>query len=277
LPLLILVLVIVLVGVILLAAFLAVFFLPLSRTPQAGAPSVALGSVGFVNGNVTFDVTSVSSTSPAGFFEVNLRVGPTAGSPQPLETDPADATIRVANDRYRIYFLEVSSFSFLNAGDRFVVTGDGRPLPMATSFTFNLLWLVNGKTVASTNWSEQGQSKPVVTFSSVDQSSGSTTIYVSSASQAVVPSNFQLNLQVSTNTGTAVAMPPVGGLFVTMTIGGTTYRIYWTDIGGERTLNAGDYFRVAGSNAALPAATSFTFYLLWGDGSSIQSISWSTL
>ena len=47
--------------------------------------------------------------------------------------------------------------------------------------------------------------------------------------------------------------------------------------GGEKTVNPGDSFRVTGNNLPLsPAATSYTFYLLWSDGSSIQSSTWST-
>ena len=122
-----------------------------------------------------------------------------------------------------------------------------------------------------------GGNKPLVTFSAVDQSAGNATIGVAGASQSVSPSNYKVNLQVGTSTGSAVAMPTTGGQFVSMTIGTTTYRIYWTDIGGEKTVNPGDNFRVTGNNLPLsPAATSYTFYLLWSDGSSIQQSSWST-
>ena len=118
--------------------------------------------------------------------------------------------------------------------------------------------------------------KPLLTFSSVTQSSGNATIGVAGASQAVSPSNYKVNLAVAGTTGNAVAMPTTGGNFVSMTIGTTTYRVYWTDIGGEKTVNPGDQFRVTGNNVALPAATSYTFYLLWSDGSSIQSTPWAT-
>src|SRR5207237_8329221 len=102
-----------------------------------------------------------------------------------------------------------------------------------------------------------GGNKPLVTFSSVTQSSGNATIGVAGASQAVSPSNYKVNLAVAGTTGNAVAMPTTGGNFVSMTIGTTTYRVYWTAIGGEKTVNPGDQFRVTGNNAALPAATSY--------------------
>ena len=122
-----------------------------------------------------------------------------------------------------------------------------------------------------------GGNKPLVTFAAVTQASGNATITVAGASQSVSPSNYKVNLQVGSNTGSAVAMPTTGGLFATMTINSVVYRIYWTDIGGEKTVNPGDNFRVTGNNLPLsPAATSYTFYLLWSDGSSIQQSSWST-
>jgi archaeal type IV pilus assembly protein PilA len=123
-----------------------------------------------------------------------------------------------------------------------------------------------------------GGNKPLVTFTSVTQASGNATIGVAGASQAVSPSNYKVNLAVAGTTGTAIAMPTTGGTFVSVTVGSpaVTYRVYWTDIGGEKTVNPGDQFRVTGNNIALPSATSFTFYLLWSDGSSIQSTPWST-
>src|SRR5437773_9336119 len=122
-----------------------------------------------------------------------------------------------------------------------------------------------------------GRKMFLVTFTAVAQSSGNATIAVAGASQSVSPSNYKVNLQVGSNTGSAVAMPTTGGLFATMTINSVVYRIYWTDGAGERTLNSGDDFRVTGKNVPLsPAATSYTFYLLWSDGSSIQQTTWST-
>src|SRR5256886_12599938 len=62
-----------------------------------------------------------------------------------------------------------------------------------------------------------GGNKPLVTFSAVTQSSGNATISVAGASQSVSPSNYKVNLQVGSNTGSAVAMPTAGGTFPTMT------------------------------------------------------------
>jgi archaeal type IV pilus assembly protein PilA len=121
-----------------------------------------------------------------------------------------------------------------------------------------------------------GANKPLVTFNAVSQASGNATISIAGASQSASPSNYKVNLQVGTTTGSAMAMPATGGTSVNVVVGATTYRVYWTDIGGEKTVNAGDNFRITGNNIALPAATSFTFVLLWSDGSSIQQTTWST-
>ena len=124
-----------------------------------------------------------------------------------------------------------------------------------------------------------GGNKPLVTFNAVTQSSGNATVSVAGASQSVSPSNYKVNLQVAGVTGSALAMPALGtgvNNYVTVAVGATNYRIYWTDIGGEKTVNSGDNFRVTGANIPLPAASQFTFYLLWSDGSSIQSTTWST-
>ena len=120
-----------------------------------------------------------------------------------------------------------------------------------------------------------GGNKPLVTFAAVDQSSGNATIAVAGASQSVSPSNYKVNLQVGSNTGSAVAMPTTGGLFATMTINSVVYRIYWTDIGGGNTINEGDQFRVTGNGVALTTASSYVFYLLWSDGGQIQTRSWT--
>ena len=120
-----------------------------------------------------------------------------------------------------------------------------------------------------------GPTKPFVTFSTAQLVQGNATMSVAQVSQTVSPSNYRLNLQVGASTGAAQAMPSSGS-YASITIGGTTYRIWWTDIGGEGTLNAGDTFRVTGDNVALPSNSSFTLYLLWSDGAQIQTVAWNT-
>ena len=120
-----------------------------------------------------------------------------------------------------------------------------------------------------------GPTKPFVTFSTAQLAQGNATISVAQVSQTVAPDNYRVNLQVGATPGTAVAMPTSGNS-ASVTVGGTTYRVYWTDIGGEGTFNAGDTFRVTGNGVALPSNSSFTLYLLWSDGSQIQTVAWNT-
>lgn len=276
---LLIILVIVIVAFLVLGALVALVILPIMMGPTIfTSPSVALGPVDLVDGNATFGVTTVTPTTLGGLFGVNLRVSSATGSAQPIVVEPSHAVVLVSSQRYRVYWTNVGSSSFLSAGDQFRVAGDGGPLPADTNFTFYLIWTIRGKVVATETWATPVGSgnKPVVTFSAVSQAGGNATIGVAGTSQAVFPSNYKVNLLVGTTIGLAVAMPTIGGLFVNVVVESTSYRVYWTDIGGERTMNAGDTFRVTGNNVPLPPATSFTFYLLWKDGTSIQSTPWST-
>jgi len=119
-----------------------------------------------------------------------------------------------------------------------------------------------------------GASKPVLTFGTPTTSSGSTTVTIASVSQSVGRDNYRVNLRVNTTTGSAVALAPAGTAS-NVSVAGTTYAITWTDIGGEATVNAGDTFRIT-TAGGLPSASTFTFFLLWSDGSQIQSSSWTT-
>ncbi len=125
-------------------------------------------------------------------------------------------------------------------------------------------------------------SKPTVAFATPAPLGIGEQVTVASASQAVGPANYKLNFAAGSTTGVAAAMPTTGGGFVVLTVGAAFYRVNWTDIGGEKTVNGGDSFVVTQTNAAgttysaMPAATQFTFYLLWSDGSQITSANFQT-
>src|SRR5436309_7177380 len=106
-------------------------------------------------------------------------------------------------------------------------------------------------------------------------SPGNATFAIAGVTQAVGPSNYKVNLQRGTSAGTAIAMATTSGGYASVTISGTVYRIYWTDIGGGNTINEGDQFRVTGNGVALTTASSYVFYLLWSDGGQIQTRSWT--
>ena len=119
-----------------------------------------------------------------------------------------------------------------------------------------------------------GSNKPVLTFAQPALGSdNNVTLPIASVSQAVAETNYRVNLQVGTNTGSAVAIAAAGSAF-SVVVSGTTYRVTWTDIGGESNLNGGDTLRVTGNGVRLPAG-SYTLFLLWNDGSQIQTSTWT--
>ena len=121
-----------------------------------------------------------------------------------------------------------------------------------------------------------GGNKPLVTFSAVTQDGNAS--FSVAGSQPVAPAaSYRVNLRAGTTTGTAVAMPTTTGTFVTVTVGSNTYRVYWTDLAGEKNLNPGDEFRVTGVNTILTSGTAFRFFLIWAqDGGEVQTQSWTT-
>src|SRR5256885_15033802 len=147
LPILVVVLVLVLIFALLFAVFFFSPSLPLSRTPIYIVPSVTLGPVGFVARNATFEVTSVSTPAPVGFFDVNLRVGSETGTLRRIQLDPGYATILVSSQQYRVYFVDVGRNLSLGTRDRFTVTGNGTALQASTSFTVSLVCIVHGMRV----------------------------------------------------------------------------------------------------------------------------------
>ena len=67
----------------------------------------------------------------------------------------------------------------------------------------------------------------------------------------------------------ACAASPLASL-MTLTFGGESYSISWTDEGGGSMLTAGDRFRVAPAGSLSPD-TAYAVLLLWWDGSILRS------
>src|SRR5438046_2181025 len=121
-----------------------------------------------------------------------------------------------------------------------------------------------------------GGNKPLVTFSSVTKVNQVTwTFSVASAQPSVSQSNYKVNFRIGTNTGT-VANMVASNANVTITVAGATpasIGMKWTDLGGTCTLKCGNIITIAFPSA--PAtSTALTFYLLYSDGSQVQSQSW---
>ena len=121
-----------------------------------------------------------------------------------------------------------------------------------------------------------GAQKPLVTFSGVTKVNAVTwTFTVASAQPAVAASNYKLNFGIGTNTGTAVSMG-TNGVNTTVAVPGQTpasVGVKWTDLGGTGQVKGGDILTIAFPSA--PATgTSLTFYLIYSDGSQVQSQQW---
>jgi hypothetical protein len=121
-----------------------------------------------------------------------------------------------------------------------------------------------------------GPSKPLVTFSGVTKVNALTwTFSVASAQPAVGPLNYQVNFGIGTNIGTAVPMG-TSNVNSTVTVTGATpasVGIKWTDLGGTGRVKGGDILTIQFPSAPT-SGTSLTFYLLYSDGSLIQSRTW---
>jgi flagellin-like protein len=121
-----------------------------------------------------------------------------------------------------------------------------------------------------------GAQKPLVTFSSVTKVNAVTwTFTVASAQPAVAVSNYRVNFGIGTNTGSAVNMGTNGvNTTVTMTAGTpATVGVKWTDLGGTGQVKGGDIITIAFPTVPT-TGTPLTFYLLYSDGSQVQSQLW---
>src|SRR5438445_672313 len=121
-----------------------------------------------------------------------------------------------------------------------------------------------------------GGNKPLVTFSSVTKVNAVTwTFSVASAQPSVAQSNYKVNFGIGTNTGTVANMGP-NNANVTVPVTGATpssVGVTWADLGGTGTVKGGDIITIAFPSA--PAtSTQLTFYLLYSDGSQVQSQQW---
>jgi FlaG/FlaF family flagellin (archaellin) len=121
-----------------------------------------------------------------------------------------------------------------------------------------------------------GAAKPLVTFGGVTKQNTVTwTFSVASAQPAVAVSNYKVNFGIGTSIGSAVNMG-TNNVNTTVTVTGATpssVGVKWTDLGGGGQVKAGDIITIAFPSA--PAAgTTLTFYLLYSDGSQVQSVQW---
>ena len=116
-------------------------------------------------------------------------------------------------------------------------------------------------------------SHPFVAFGATQLQDGNATIPIDGVSAAVSAENYKVNLEVGTTMGSPADLA-AGGKAVTVTVGGTAYHVRWQDVAGDGLLNAGDPITISAAGAPLPSGI-YSFFLIWSDGSVVQSAVWT--
>ena len=118
-------------------------------------------------------------------------------------------------------------------------------------------------------------SKPAVTLT-ISKTSTGADILVAGIQPSAAPSNFKLNIEnvTSTTFGNAVNAPTANaGVSSTITVGSTAFTVTWQNPGGSGTVSQGDHFVVTHTTGLYGSGT-FSFLLIWSDGSTLPSINW---
>ncbi|HYT00772.1 MAG TPA: hypothetical protein VEO20_08925 [Thermoplasmata archaeon] len=116
--------------------------------------------------------------------------------------------------------------------------------------------------------------RPLATLSVASISNGVATVQVAGVSQRLSRDAYVVNLRVNTTTGTPNAIAASGTLS-TVDVSGTTYGVTWSDADGDGKISSGDAFTITRSGG-LPPATSYVFYLLWYDSTTIATVAFYT-
>ena len=127
-------------------------------------------------------------------------------------------------------------------------------------------------------------SKPAVTLTITKTATGAD-ILVAGIQPTAAPSNFKVNIENVTSTafGTAQNAPTVAAGTASCTttstscsavsVGGTGFAVVWQNPGGSGTVSQGDHFVIAHTSGLYGSGT-FSFLLIWSDGSTLTSINW---
>ncbi len=127
--------------------------------------------------------------------------------------------------------------------------------------------------------SRSGLAKPAVTLTVSPTVSGED-ILVAAIQPTAPPSDFRVNIEdVSAATyGTAAALPtmPYGNVGVVLGTGATqvVFSLQWQNPGGSGVVSQGDHFVIT-ATGAYTSGTTYAFFLIWTDGSTLASVSWT--
>lgn len=117
--------------------------------------------------------------------------------------------------------------------------------------------------------------QPALEFGPYTVHDGNVSFPVAGVTRPFPATRYGVNLIVDGKVGSPQALR-ASSEPVAIAVGGGSYLVTWTDVGGEGNLGAGDTFLVSDSGAPLASHTSFRFVLLWSDGSQVQSLDWTT-
>ncbi len=121
-------------------------------------------------------------------------------------------------------------------------------------------------------------SKPAVTLT-VSKTASGADVLVAGIQPTANPSNFKVNIENVGNTtfGTAVNAPLTNNAASNpITVGTNTLTVTWQNPGGSGTVSQGDHFIVKFTNGMPTTGLTFSFLLIWSDGSTLTSINWQT-
>lgn len=228
----------------------------LSGLGGPAGPSVTLGTPYTWGGGHVVNVTHVDRADPLPEYSASLDSGTVnEGRLSPLVNGSANGSL---------IFLDQDEDNRLSAGDVFVIG----PLP-AGNHTLTLRWrqtLVASRTIGGTV-----VQPPTVLFGQATAVVNGFDFAVAGVTRAEPAARYRVVLQVNLTTGPPVAL----SASVSVTVGGDTYTITWTDVGGEGDVTGGDQFRVTKAGG-LPAGSTFTFFILWESGAAVGTQTFGT-
>lgn len=142
-----------------LAAVIYIMASGLLQAPGANKPYVtfaapvriAAGTTGLANYSI--QVADVSASVAYGSYKVNLAVEDTIYSAAvPVAASGQPASLVANGTAYRIVWNDAGGDGMLNAGDTFVVSGNGVPLPANVHFRFYLIWVADGSAIQTASF-----------------------------------------------------------------------------------------------------------------------------
>jgi hypothetical protein len=121
-------------------------------SPTVTRPTLVLSSADESGGNATLTVALATQRALPESYRFRAQANVTIGEATPLPPSGTSTVVGLGSTSLRVSWADADVDGFVSEWDRFLVTGDGGPLPTSTAFWFTLLWS-DGSLVASTGWS----------------------------------------------------------------------------------------------------------------------------